>query len=83
MTIISGEPPILIHIEPQTEVVVHVEGDPTLELSQVPGVGPRGPEGPIGPVDVSGLNAHIDDTTPHPAYDDLPSLVLLFENGLI
>lgn len=26
---------------------------------------------------------HINDTTPHPAYDDIPSLVLLFENGLV
>lgn len=28
------------------------------------------------------LFAHINDSTPHPAYDDIPSLVLLFENGL-
>lgn len=27
--------------------------------------------------------AHINDVTPHPVYDDLPSLTLLFENGLI
>lgn len=25
---------------------------------------------------------HIEDETPHPAYDDLPSLVALFQNGL-
>lgn len=29
------------------------------------------------------LEVHINDETPHPAYDDLPSLNLLFENGLI
>lgn len=29
------------------------------------------------------LNTHINDTTPHAAYDDLPSLKLLFENGII
>lgn len=29
------------------------------------------------------MTAHIIDPTPHPAYDDLPSLRLLFENGLI
>lgn len=29
------------------------------------------------------LAAHVADTTPHPAYDDLPSLTLLFQNGLI
>lgn len=26
---------------------------------------------------------HVADTTPHPVYDDGPSLVLIFENGLI
>lgn len=29
------------------------------------------------------VTAHEVDTTPHPAYDDLPSLRLLFENGLV
>lgn len=29
------------------------------------------------------VDAHVFDTTPHPSYDDLPSLRLLFENGLI
>jgi len=29
------------------------------------------------------LLAHIQSPTPHPVYDDLPSLTLLFENGLI
>lgn len=28
------------------------------------------------------LGPHIDSPTPHPAYDDLPSLTLLFENRL-
>ena len=29
------------------------------------------------------IQAHVDDLTPHPAYDDQPDLVLIFENGLI
>lgn len=29
------------------------------------------------------LVSHQDDTTPHAAYDDLPSLRLLYENGLV
>lgn len=29
------------------------------------------------------LEEHVADTTPHPAYDDLPSLSLLFQNGLV
>lgn len=60
----------------------------------VPTAGPAGAEGPIGTIDGGGLQviedlidstvqAHVDAAEPHPAYDDLPSLVLLFENGLI
>lgn len=50
--------------------------------------GPEGPEGPIGPQGLKGedaddlLNLHIEDGTPHSAYDDMPNLTLLFENGL-
>lgn len=29
------------------------------------------------------LAAHVASLTPHPAYDDIPSLVLRFENGLV
>jgi hypothetical protein len=29
------------------------------------------------------IEAHVASATPHPAYDDLPSLNLLFENGLV
>jgi hypothetical protein len=29
------------------------------------------------------LDGHVNSATPHPTYDDLPSLNLLFENGLI
>ena len=43
--------------------------------------GPRGPQGEPG-AGTADLIAHIVDLTPHPAYDDLPSLRLLFENGL-
>jgi hypothetical protein len=34
-------------------------------------------------VDSGALAAHIADPTPHPAYDDIPSVVVLYENGLI
>ena len=61
----------------------------------VPVAGPPGPEGPIGPsgtlsdlVLISGMiedsvNSHINAPEPHPAYDDIPSLTLLFENRLV
>lgn len=29
------------------------------------------------------MEEHIQSPTPHPAYDDLPAMTLLFENGLI
>jgi len=29
------------------------------------------------------LSSHINNETPHPAYDDMQSLTLLFENGLV
>lgn len=29
------------------------------------------------------LRQHVNDPEPHPQYDDLPSLSLLFENGII
>jgi hypothetical protein len=35
------------------------------------------------PVSDDALAAHIADETPHPAYDDIPSVVVLFENGLV
>jgi hypothetical protein len=60
--------------------------DVVVESAEVGLVGPRGPVGPPGPAtpgDLAAINAHIADATPHPAYDDLPSLTLLLENGLI
>lgn len=52
----------------------------------------RGPAGPPGETTVVGgvtsafvleqITAHAIDPTPHPAYDDMPDLSLLFENGL-
>lgn len=29
------------------------------------------------------VTAHIADTTPHPVYDDMASMTLIFENGLV
>lgn len=36
-----------------------------------------------GGSDGAALVAHINSPEPHPEYDDLPSLTLLFENGII
>lgn len=29
------------------------------------------------------VDIHVADATPHPAYDDMPSLSIIFENGLV
>lgn len=39
----------------------------------------QGQDGTTG----TNLTQHIIDVTPHPAYDDMQSLTLLFENGLV
>jgi len=59
----------------------------------VPVAGPTGPQGtPGAPADDLGViqtmidgtvQTHVSTPEPHPAYDDLPSLQLLFENGLV
>jgi hypothetical protein len=58
----------------------------------VPVAGPRGPKGDPAPsqdLDVfrelvdTAVTVHVLDPEPHPAYDDGPSLTILFENGLI
>lgn len=49
--------------------------------------GVQGPQGETGGVTAEELAAvvqtHVNNTAPHPVYDDLPSLILLFENGLM
>lgn len=41
------------------------------------------PGDPDEPVTDEALLAHINDTTPHPVYDDGPSLVLLYQNAKV
>lgn len=62
---------------------VHLEvvGTPARVVGVPAAVGPAGPPGPGGGGEALAL--HLADPTPHSPYDDLPSLVLLFENGLI
>jgi hypothetical protein len=58
----------------------------------VPVLGPKGDKGDPGAVDdmaaVQGMidgsiATHVQAAEPHPAYDEMPSLRLVFENGLI
>ena len=56
-------------------------------LTTVSVVGERGPQGPPGPPgsdgDGSAVNTHISSETPHPVYDDMPSLILIFNNQIL
>lgn len=55
--------------------------------------GPQGPPGVQGLQGPPGQDAetqiddvmygHVNDPTPHPAYDDMPDLTVILENGLI
>lgn len=45
--------------------------------------GVPGPPGADGESDSGLMALHILDPTPHPPYDDQPSLTLIFENGLV
>lgn len=46
------------------------------------GVGPPGIyQDPTPQIDAA-IAEHVSDPTPHPAYDDMQDLVILFENGL-
>ena len=60
-----------------------------LGVSIVSPPGPQGPPGPPGPPgpDSQGTSeaviTHINSTSPHPVYDDGPSLFLLYENAKV
>lgn len=63
-------------------VIAHTER-PSLEGARVvslPDVPPPGAG--TGGITDEQLLLHRNSLTPHPAYDDLPSLALLFENGI-
>ena len=37
----------------------------------------------LASIGASAIATHVADPEPHPAYDDIPSLTLLFENGIV
>lgn len=79
---VTVEPPlpdIVVVVEPPLPEVV-------VTISEVSLTGPKGDTGPPGPPGESGgeaLLTHVNDETPHPVYDDGPSLVLLYENAKV
>lgn len=75
---------VTAYVEPSSHVVVHETPPALVEVHD----GLRGPQGLPGPPGADGdsltdLQDHINSPTPHPAYDvDMPSLKILFENGI-
>lgn len=83
-------PDVEVHVEPPLP-------DVTVVVSEVGLVGPPGPQGNPGPQGEPGVSAdvnvdqqvataihiHEEDPTPHPAYDDGPSLMLLYQNAKV
>lgn len=47
-------------------------------------VGEQGPVGEVSNADLTGaITTHVNDPLPHPAYDNIQTLTLVFENGLM
>jgi hypothetical protein len=73
---------VAVDVENDTPVVVAYAGRPPIQGAEVVSLSDDlPPEGGSG--EPGDLAAHVADTTPHPVYDDMPSLSLLFQNGLI
>lgn len=66
-------------------MVIVAEGPDAPVLTVAIAGGPKGDPGPKGEsADATALvQAHVDSLLPHPAYDDMVDLALIFENGLI
>lgn len=72
-----------VGVEAAPTVVEVIEQGPRGQDGQDGAPGPAGPPGEFAGTPVETFQAHVDSQNPHPAYDDLASLTLLFENGLI
>lgn len=73
----------------EVQVVVEPELQVVVEVSDVGLVGPRGQQGIPGPRGQDGdgsqgdLDSHVYSDTPHPAYDDGVSFLLLYQNAKV
>lgn len=65
-----------------SRTTVTVAIDPVVRIVNTAAVGPAGPAGNQTAIDAA-IDTHIAAAEPHPAYDDMASLTLLFENALL
>ena len=83
-------PGSVVHVDPPTVPAREMAPPAPATVVVLPVAGPAGPPGPAGDDSVAvqelidgAVDAHVGSTMPHPVYDDLPALSLLFENGLV
>lgn len=82
----STQPEVVVLLEQPAPEINFSEPPPpeiNVVLSEVGLVGPRGPEGPPGEVSLEMLSSHVESQNPHPAYDDGPSFLLLYQNAKV
>lgn len=61
-------------------------GDGVTPWNDLPYIGLKGDPGepgPPGPDAEAAIEDHVNDSTPHPVYDDAPSLLLLYQNAKV
>lgn len=68
-----------VTVYPQSPAIIEVTSSPkaTVEVSGLPFYSGSSDSANIA------LQNHINSPTPHPVYDDMPSLTLIYQNGLI
>lgn len=79
-----------IRVLSRTQRIVVDQGTSEVSVVNAGPVGPPGVEGQPGPPGVDAqtsvglvMTEHVNSPTPHPAYDDIPDLTTLLENGLL
>jgi hypothetical protein len=72
----------VVEVVQETPAVVQVVQEPVtvVEVATIF----TGANGGVTDADLAAaITDHVNDTSPHPVYDDMPSTTLIFENGLI
>jgi hypothetical protein len=75
----SGEPGVEMHPDQPAKIKIGDGSTPWRELPYSPTTLDTPDEGEI-PVD---LESHVNDPTPHPAYDNGPSFTIIYQNAKV